>query len=191
MMTMKDTDRGPRVRRTVATALYYGLLQFLPTSPVPGHRLAYSLRRLAARWFFEECGRDVIIKSRAYVGNGSHVRLGDRSQLGIRLRADSELVVGEDVVMGPDVVVMSWTHRFDRTDIPINQQGAGPVLPVRIGDDVWVGTRVIILPGVHVGNHSVIGAGAVVTKDVPEWAVVAGVPAKVIKWREPAATSTS
>ena len=54
---------------------------------------------------------------------------------------------------------------------------------VTIGNDVWIGTRVIILPGVTVGNGVIIGAGAVVTKDVPDMAIVGGVPAKIIKYR--------
>jgi len=56
--------------------------------------------------------------------------------------------------------------------------------PVKIGDDVWIGTRVVILPGVTVGHGAIIGASAVVTKDVPPYAIVAGVPAKVVKWRK-------
>ena len=54
---------------------------------------------------------------------------------------------------------------------------------MHIGDDVWIGTNVIILPGVNIGSHCIIGAGAVVTKDVPDYAVVGGVPAKVIRYR--------
>ena len=56
--------------------------------------------------------------------------------------------------------------------------------PITIGDDVWIGRRVMLLPGVSIGKGAVIGAGAVVTKDVPEFAVVGGVPAKIIKWRK-------
>ncbi len=63
-------------------------------------------------------------------------------------------------------------------------QGFSEEKAVVIGDDVWIGGRVIILPGVHVGSHSIIGAGAVVTKDVPEWAIVAGNPAIVKKYRK-------
>ena len=57
------------------------------------------------------------------------------------------------------------------------------IKPVIIGDDVWIGGRVIILPGVTIGNGAIVGAGAVVTRDVPEYAIVGGVPAKVIKMR--------
>lgn len=76
------------------------------------------------------------------------------------------------------------SHRFDRTDIPINRQLGTEPRPVEIGDDVWIGQRVIIMPGVKIGSHSVIGAGAIVSKDVPEWAVVARIPARIIRmWK--------
>jgi maltose O-acetyltransferase len=64
------------------------------------------------------------------------------------------------------------------------KQGFEEAKPVYIGDDVWIGGRVTILPGVHIGNGSVVGTGAVVTKDVPDYAVVGGVPAKVLKYRK-------
>ena len=92
--------------------------------------------------------------------------------------------------MGPEVVIWTTNHRFDRIDIPIMQQGNRPSAPVWIGDDVWIGTRVIILPGVKVGNHAVIGAGAVVAKDVPPWAVVAGNPAEIIRYRSQPKTAS-
>ena len=60
----------------------------------------------------------------------------------------------------------------------------GTVVQVTIGDDVWIGTRAIILPGVTIGNGVIIGAGAVVTKDVPDYAIVGGVPARVIRFRK-------
>lgn len=86
-------------------------------------------------------------------------------------------------MMGPDVAILTHTHRINRTDIPMGQQGS-LVKEVIIGDDVWIGMRSIIMPGVRVGNGAVIGAGAVVTKDVPDYAIVGGVPAKVLKYRK-------
>lgn len=85
--------------------------------------------------------------------------------------------------MGPDVSVLTHTHNIERTDIPMGQQGMR-VYEVVIGNDVWIGMRVIIMPGVKVGNGVVIGAGAVVTKDVPDYAIVGGVPARIIKFRK-------
>lgn len=85
--------------------------------------------------------------------------------------------------MGADVTVITRNHRHDRTDIPMMDQGFEEERPVYIGDDVWIGDRVTVLPGVHIGNGCIIAAGAVVTKDVPEYTVAAGVPARVVKER--------
>ena len=86
-------------------------------------------------------------------------------------------------MMGPDVTILTHTHKIDRTDIPMDKQGS-IVKGVTIGNDVWIGMRSIIMPGVKIGNGAVIGAGAVVTKDVPDYAIVGGVPAKVIRYRK-------
>lgn len=79
--------------------------------------------------------------------------------------------------------ILTHTHNIERTDIPMGQQGMR-VSEVIIGNDVWIGMRVIIMPGVKVGNGAVIGAGTVVTKDVPDDAIVGGVPARIIKFRK-------
>ena len=86
-------------------------------------------------------------------------------------------------MMGTDVNIITRNHRFDRTDIPMMEQGFEEERPVYIGNDVWIGDRVLILPGVHIGDGSIIAAGAVVTKDVPPYSIVAGVPARKIRDR--------
>ena len=62
-------------------------------------------------------------------------------------------------------------------------QGFTDPKPIVIGDDVWIGRRVMVMPGVHIGSHCIIGAGAIVTKDIPDWAIAAGSPAVVKKYR--------
>lgn len=86
-------------------------------------------------------------------------------------------------MMGPEVTILTHTHNIERTDIPMRQQGT-IVKEVIIGNDVWIGMRSIIMPGVKIGNGAVIGAGAVVTKDVPDNAIVGGVPSKIIRYRK-------
>lgn len=93
------------------------------------------------------------------------------------------LRIGENVMMGPDVTILSQTHNIERTDIPMGKQGMREA-EVIIGNDVWIGMRSIIMPGVKIGDGAVIGAGAVVTKDVPDYAIVGGVPARIIKYRK-------
>lgn len=93
------------------------------------------------------------------------------------------LEIGDNVMMGPDVVILTHTHNIDRQDIPMGHQGSR-IAKVTIGNDVWIGMRSIIMPGIKIGNGAVVGAGAVVTKDVPDFAIVGGVPAKILRYRK-------
>jgi maltose O-acetyltransferase len=172
-----------RVSWSIAVTIYYLLAKRLPTQPVPGWRVGYSTRRLLGRYIFAECGEDVIIKQNCYFGRGDTLRVGNRSQLGENARIGPSVSIGSDVVMGPDVVIMTTAHAFEDPTVPINQQGGLPVEPVTIEDDVWLGTRVVVLPGVTIGRGAIIGANSVVTKDIEPYAVAVGNPARVIRSR--------
>ena len=95
---------------------------------------------------------------------------------------DGKIIIGNSVMVGPNTVIRASNHQFKDAskDIWLQGQTGGTII---IGDDVWIAANVVILPGVRIGSHSVIAAGAVVTKDVPEYSVVAGVPARVISTR--------
>ena len=89
------------------------------------------------------------------------------------------------ILMGEDVLFQGGGHAFDNSDIRIDEGGNLPDTPLEIMDDVWIGARAIILPGCkRIGVHSIIGAGAVVTKDIPDYAIVGGNPAKIIRMRK-------
>jgi acetyltransferase-like isoleucine patch superfamily enzyme len=84
------------------------------------------------------------------------------------------------VNLAQGITVTALNHNFKDAEKRIDEQGVSTT-PVTIGDDVWIGANAIILPGVHIGQHCVIAAGAVVTKDVPDHSLVGGVPAKIMK----------
>ena len=113
------------------------------------------------------------------------VTLGKRSGIGEDSIISGKVTIGDNVMIGPELMCYTTNHQIKRTDIPMIYQGFSEMHPIIIGDDVWIGSRVIILGGgVKIGNGAVIGAGAVVTHDIPSNAVVGGNPAKVIKMRE-------
>lgn len=116
-------------------------------------------------------------------GNGG-VRIGDRVKINnyAIVNGTGGVDIGEDTLIGPGVRIISYQHRYAR-GATIHSQPA-IALPIRIGRDVWLGANAIILAGVTVGDGAVVAAGAVVRKDVPAYAVVAGVPATVKKYRE-------
>jgi len=109
---------------------------------------------------------------------GSHGWIGPYSVID----GTGGVTVGDSVLMASHVQVYSYDLGYDDPDVPMRCQdhiGRG----VTIGDDVWVGCGAIILAGVRIGDGAVIGAGSVVTKDIPSFAVVAGVPARIMKMR--------
>jgi acetyltransferase-like isoleucine patch superfamily enzyme len=109
---------------------------------------------------------------------GNHVWIGPHAYFDAR-----HLVIEDYVGWGPGAKVLGSSHTGDPIDVPIIATGL-TIKPVVIGYGADIGTNATILPGVHVGANSIVGAGAVVTSDVPEYAVVAGVPAKVIRYRQ-------
>jgi len=98
------------------------------------------------------------------------------------IQVRGKVSIGNDVIFGPGVSIFSENHRFENPDIPVSLQGETRK-GVSIEDGVWVGSRAIILDGVQIGRNSIIAAGSVVNKDVPPYAIVGGIPARIIKTR--------
>jgi acetyltransferase-like isoleucine patch superfamily enzyme len=90
--------------------------------------------------------------------------------------------IGSNTIFGPGVSIYSESHKFDKKDQFIVNQGTSRI-GLKIGTGVWVGSGAIILDGVNVGDHSIIAAGSVVNSDVPEYAIVGGIPSKILKMR--------
>lgn len=171
--------------RKIYQGLYIILGRNLPKTSDTYSGLFERFRAFLVRGFVEECGACVNIQSKATIAK--RVRIGNYSGVGHRCMVQGNVTIGEHVMMGPEVIIYTQNHSFSSTDIPMDQQGFSDEKPVVIGDDVWIGSRVTILPGVTVGKGCVIGASAVVTKDVPPYSVVAGNPARVVKTRKPEA----
>jgi galactoside O-acetyltransferase len=132
-----------------------------------------------------EIGHDVFIGAQAYIQgrfDGSCV-IGDHVWIGPQSYFDARALVLEDYVgWGPGARVLGSAHTGIPADVPIVQTDL-EIKPVRVGAWADIGTGAVILPGVTIGKGSIVGAGAVVTRDVPPFAIVAGVPAKFVRWR--------
>lgn len=110
------------------------------------------------------------------------VRIGAHSSLNAGATTIGRVTIGDWVRIAGTAVLVGENHVFDDPDTPIFVQGLRSE-GIVVGDDTWIGAHVTILDGVHIGPHSVVAAGAVVTRDVPAWSVVAGVPARVVRDR--------
>lgn len=169
------------IQKIFCRVLYELVLSKLPSSMAVGGKIYRSLRGYAVRHFISHCGTNVNIENHAKVS--SKVSLGNNSGIGIGAIVDGKVVIGDNVMMGRECIILSRNHAFARTDVPMMEQGFQEEKPVFIGNDVWIGHRVTILPGCRIGDGVIIGAGAVVTGEIPPYTIVGGVPAKVIRKR--------
>jgi maltose O-acetyltransferase len=164
-------------------ALYYGFAIHLPGSynPYIG-RLSQKIRYFCCKRIFDKCGKEVNIEHGADFGAGKGMEIGDYSGIGVNSIV-GVLKVGKHVMMSPEVRIITKNHIFSDLSVPIPLQGSEPPRPVIIEDGAWIASRAIILPGRKIGKGAIVGAGAVVTKDVPPYAIVGGNPARILRYR--------
>lgn len=112
------------------------------------------------------------------------VTIGDNSSIGhgTVIVAREEVVIGRDVMIAGNCYILDVDHRHQSDEVAIREQDLR-IEPVHIGDDVWVGAHTVLLRGVHIGTGAVIGANSVVDEDIPPYAIAAGIPAQVKKYR--------
>lgn len=129
-------------------------------------------------------GDNVRINENSYIYCPENLVIGNNVSIWpmVYIEASGGVKIGNDVSIAHNVTIMSEEHNFEMHDKPIKDQGK-KFAPVVIKDNVWIGAQVVILSGVTIESGAIVGAGAVVTRDVPPNSIVAGVPAKVIKNR--------
>lgn len=173
-----------------------------------GTRISHARHIRAGRGFSVEAGaeivglskRGLIFGERCTIGCNAMIRpsnvlvdeageglcMGDHSNIGPMsfIGCSGYIQIGSRVMMGPRVNLLAENHRFDRTDITIKEQGVERSF-ITIEDDCWIGAGSSILAGVTIGRGSVVATGAVVTKDVPPFSIVGGVPARILRTRKP------
>lgn len=170
------------IKRLFGELLYYSIAIHLPNSrALLGGKVGKLFRGACAKLILKKSGSHINIEKGAVFS--CKCTIGDYSGIGVNSKL-GEVHIGDNVLMGPECVILSRNHAFIDKNQLIRNQGYSEDDPVYIGNDVWIGHRVIILPGVHIAEGTVIGAGAVVTKNTEPYSVIGGVPAKVIKFRE-------
>ena len=170
------------LEKAVCWFFYQYFARYLPNSFAPIRLGGKHLRGFLVRHFVAKCGKGVNVERKANIS--TRIEIGDYSGIGVEANIYGRTIIGKDVMMGPWCVIYANNHIFSDTETPMRLQGMSEERPVTIQDDVWIGGRVTILPGITIGQGAVIGAGAVVTKDVPPYAVVAGNPAHIVKYRK-------
>ena len=172
-LIMNQRDARPR--------WYIRLLAPLYQHRGRGSKIYHSVRMDTPPYRKFSLGRCSVVESYACINNAvGNVIIGDHTRIGLHCTIIGPVTIGSHVNLAQGITVTALNHNFEDTAKRIDEQGI-TTKEVIIGDDVWIGTNAVILPGVTIGRHSVVAAGAVVTKDVPDCCIVGGVPAKVIK----------
>lgn len=163
-------------------ALYYIIAAKLPSSYFPLGHFFNSVRIKLVKRFISGVGSNVKVQRGVRFGNGKFISIGSHCEINENVYIQ-RAVIGSYVMIAPNVAILGASHKFDSIEVPMILQGVDKVISPIIEDDVWIGRNVVIMPGVKIGKGSIIGAGAVVTKDVNPYSIMGGIPAKVIKSR--------
>lgn len=155
-----------------------GAIKYLPFHTI------MRIRNICYRVVLKKMGNGTNICDAVTITNPSNVSIGERCSVHeySYFGGEGEIVIGNYVAIANNCTIISESHNFSDKKIPIKMQGLSPQ-PVTIGDDVWIGSKATILGNVKIGNGAIIGAGSVVTKDIPEYAIAVGVPCEVIRYR--------
>lgn len=171
-----------KIKKYFYLALYYGFAYYLPpTNSGRFGKIGGAIRNFCFRRIVKKCGSPINIESHAHFGNGSGIELGNHSCIGIKCHVPNDIKIGDHVMMGPNTFILdNCTH--DLSVLP-----TGTIIPIIgrtiIGNDVWIGRQVLFTPCKSVGNHVVIGAGSVVSKNIPDNVIVGGNPVRIIRQR--------
>lgn len=126
-------------------------------------------------------GEKSTIEDYTVIDNGvGDVIIGNHTRIGLRSTIIGPAQIGDHVILAQNIVLSGLNHNYENPDRPICRQGV-TARRIRIEDDSWIGSNVVITAGVTIGRHSIVGAGSVVTKDIPPYCIAVGNPAKVIK----------
>ena len=142
-----------------------------------------SITGSGGRGDFFKIGRNSFVAAGAYI-TGSVV-MGDNCSINPYVTIRGKFRCGHGVRIGAYTCIVGFNHGFDRLDMPIYEQPQS-FKGIELGDDIWVGAQVMIVDGITVGSHAILAGGAVITKNVPDYAIVGGNPAKIIRMRNKA-----
>ena len=161
----------------------------------PIYKLRYRLK--SSGWIYVGAHTKIDNSRNVHLGNGvqiapyclicphgdSIINLDDNVNIGMfsRIACINGITIGKNVLTGPHVFISDYNHEYRDVSKPICEQGNNGTGKVVIGDDCWIGTNVVICGDVTIGKHVVIGAGAFINRDIPDFTVVVGNPAKVVK----------
>lgn len=162
--------------------LYYTFIQWLPNT-----KFVFLPNRIRVFYVSKVLGimthsRNSIFENKVYISDGSNISIGKNCHINEHVFIQGA-IIGDNVMIAPNATILNDSHTFEHSEIPMIMQpkieNDNPI----IEDDVWIGRNVVILNGIKIGKGAIVGAGAIVTRDVKPYSIVGGVPAKYLKMR--------
>lgn len=128
-----------------------------------------------------ELGKRSVIEDYSVINNAvGNLVIGNNTRVGIGNTIIGPVTISDNVNIGQNVTISGLNHNYEDPGKTISEQGVS-TMPIKIENNVWIGANSVVLPGVQIGNHSVIGAGSIITKDIPPYSVAVGNPARIVK----------
>lgn len=167
--------------KSLKSKIYFILYNFL-ISKIP---IFNFLRNSLCRKMLKRCGKNIRVSNNVWIVGADGIELDDNVSIARDSTLDGRggLKIGSNSMIGFESIILSTSHRHDLLEIPMREQGLIKK-STAIGEDVWMGCRVIILAGVSIGKKSIIGAGSIVSKNIPPYSIAAGNPIKILKSRK-------
>ena len=126
-------------------------------------------------------GARSVIEYFSIIDNGvGAIQIGNDSRVGLRNTIIGPVTIGNQVILAQNVVLSGLNHNYENINLPIRKQGV-KVASIVIEDECWIGANSTITAGVHIGKHSIVAGGSVVVKNIPDYCIVAGNPARILK----------
>ncbi len=166
----------------IAWVIYYLIVQHLPHSRLIGFGTQFRTWYVCRVLKLGPYDANTAIEPNVYLSNGKQIQIGRHCRINEHVFIQGASI-GNHVLIAPHAAILSKSHIHGSIDTPIVLQGDTEPLPPIIEDGAWLGRNVVVMPGVRIGKHAIVGAGAVVTKDVEAYTIVGGIPAKIIKKR--------
>lgn len=179
-MMLYMTYFGPKTIGEIIFNEFFSWYQFI-LGCLPG-QIGTIIRSALLKPFFQSCGQNLVIAQNVYISHPSHIILGDNVSFncGCVIDGAGGIEIGNDVLIAQYCSLVTAEHNYQDPKLAFIKQG-WKLSPIKINHNVWIAANSIITSGVKIGSHVVVGAGAVVTKNISSHQLVGGVPAKMIK----------
>jgi len=164
--------------------IYYAIIQHFPHSRIVGVFTRIRVWYLSRVLNIMPYDKKSKVEYGVYISDARKLKIGKHVRINENVLLQGKIRIGDYVMLAPNISIYSKTHLYDDINIPMVLAGESETQEVIIENNVWVGINTVILPGVRIGEGSIVGANSVVNKDIEPFSIVGGVPAKLIRKRE-------